>query len=360
MIFTKLSDVKQEAKGTFKDFGNLLFLHVVLYFALRIFFYIWNYSQLKSLTASNLFLTIGTGMLFDLAIAGPLCAILMILWLWGPRILRLILTVLLVMGHAVLMIFTIADIVLINFVGRRFTVSSLYLIGEGKTSNWLEFYQVFILALVVLAIYFYLSFEILRKERNVQKISNKFFFSFLFIGLAVLFGRGGTQSKPISFINAKVIDHPFAHQLVLNSGFTFIKSVGRDQIERVHYFKENEMLKLLNLEPSLFTAAKIQPEKLNVVIVMVESLSSEYLSPKVTPFLTELSQNGVLFNPAYANGRRSVEGVAAVLSGIPSLMEESFINSELGIEMTWARVTVVEFKGSLITIKCYTRLQRVV
>ncbi len=41
MIFTKLSQMKQEAKGAFKDFGTLLFLHVVLYLALRIFFYIW-------------------------------------------------------------------------------------------------------------------------------------------------------------------------------------------------------------------------------------------------------------------------------------------------------------------------------
>lgn len=331
MIFTKLSHMKQEAKGAFKDFGTLLFLHVVLYFALRVFFYIWNYSQLNSLTAIDLLYAMRTGMLFDLAIAGPICALLMISWLWAPRILRLILTGILLTAHSVLILFSIADTVLINFVGRRFTVNSLYLIGEGKTSNWLQFYQLFIFAGIVLAIYFYLSFKILNKEKNPnpqQKISAKILFTFIFLAFAVVFGRGGIQSKPISFINAKVINHPFAHQLVLNSGFTFVKSIGRDQIEHVHYFEEKDMLKLLNLEPSLFTQAKIQPQKLNVVLIMVESLSSEYLSPKATPFLTELSQKGVLFNPAYANGRRSVEGIAAVLSGIPSLMEESFINSE--------------------------------
>lgn len=323
--------MKQEAKGAFKDFGTLLFLHVVLYFAMRIFFYIWNHSQLNSISAIDLLYAERTGMLFDLAIAGPICALLMISWLWAPRILRLILTGILLTAHSILMLFSIGDTVLINFVGRRFTVNSLYLIGEGKTSNWLEFYQLFIFAAVILAVYFYLSFKILNKEKRVnthQKISAKILFTLIFLGFAVLFGRGGIQSKPISFINAKVINHPFAHQLVLNSGFTFVKSIGREQIEHVHYFEENEMLKFLNLEPALFTPAKIQPQKLNVVIIMVESLSSEYLSPKITPFLTELSEKGILFNPAYANGRRSVEGIAAVLSGIPSLMEESFINSE--------------------------------
>ncbi len=321
----------QEAKGAFKDFGTLLFLHVVLYFAMRVFFFISNYSQLNSLSAIDLLYAERAGMLFDLAIAGPICALLMISWLWAPRILRLILTGILVTAHSVLILFNIADTVLINFVGRRFTVNSLYLIGEGKTSNWLEFYQLFIFAGIILAIYYYLAFKILNKEKNgntKQKISTKILFTFIFLAFAVIFGRGGIQSKPISFINAKVINHPFAHQLVLNSGFTFVKSIGRDQIEHVHYFEEKEMLKYLNLEPSLFTSAKIQPQKLNVVLVMVESLSSEYISAKITPFLTELSSKGVLFNPAYANGRRSVEGIAAVLSGIPSLMEESFINSE--------------------------------
>ncbi|MBC7458629.1 MAG: hypothetical protein H7235_10140, partial [Bdellovibrionaceae bacterium] len=239
MIFTKLSDMKQEAKGAFKNFGSLLFLHIVLYFALRLFFYIWNYSQLSSLTALDLISVIRAGMLFDLAVVGPICALLMIFWLWFPRILRLLLTTVVLLAHSVLILFSIGDTVLINFVGRRFTVNSWYLIGEGKTSNWFEFYQLFIFAGIVLAIYFYLSFKILNKEKNKntkQKFTTKIIFTVVFLALAVIFGRGGIQSKPISFINAKVINHPFAHQLVLNSGFTLVKSIGRDQIERVHYF----------------------------------------------------------------------------------------------------------------------------
>mgnify|MGYP000843993930 FL=1 len=335
MIFTKLSQamqaLKQEARGAFKDFGTLVFLNVILYLLIRVFFYIWNYSQLKSLSAIDLIYTIRTGMLFDLAVSGPICALLMIVWLWAPRILRLILTTVILLGHSFLISLSVADTVMINFMGRRFTINSLYLIGEGKTSNWLEFYQVFIFGVIVVTGYFYLSFKILEKDENQKSkmlMTPKIFFFFLFLSCAVVLGLGGFQQKPISFINAKIINHPFAHQLILNSGFTFIKSIGRPQIERVHYFDQKEMFKLLNLDPTLYTKSKIKPQKLNVVLVIVESLSSEYLSPKITPFFIFFTKLGALFNPAYANGRRSVEGLAALLSGIPSLMEESFINSE--------------------------------
>ena len=335
MIFTKFSKAMQSAKQAapqaLKDFGSLLIINLIVYFGLRLFFYIWNYGQLKSLSGLDLLKILWEGTIFDLAVIGPVCALLMIVWLWAPRILRWSLVFLLLSGHAFLILLSIADSVVINFLGRRFTINSMYLVGEGNTSNWFEFYQLFIFATVILTAYFYFTFKVLNRDKiKLKKIkfSTQVFLTLTFLGAAIIFGRGGFQSKPLSFINAKIINHPFAHQLVLNSGFTFVKSLGRVPIEKVSFYSQDEMLKRLNLDPSLFTKTEIQPEKLNVVLIMVESLSSEYLSPRITPFLDELSKKGVLFNPAFANGRRSVEGIAAVLSGIPSLMEESFINSE--------------------------------
>ena len=346
MIFTKLSCTLQEAKGAFKDLAGLLFLNLILYFFLRLFFGIWNYGQLNSLSAAEWLLAGRTGMLFDLAIVGPICALMMISTFLAPRILRILMITILLGAHTVLILFSIADSVFINFMGRRFTVNTVYLIGEGRTSNLFEYYQLFIFAGITLAGYYYITFKILEKKKpQDSKTLTKIFLTFIFLSLAVISGRGGFQSKPISFINAKVINHPFAHQLILNSGFTFIKSIGRDQVERLHYFEDQAMLQLLNLKPDLFAKTSLSPQSLNVVLIMVESLSSEYLSPRITPFLTELSEKGVLFNPAYANGRRSVEGVAAVLSGIPSLMEESFINSEFATNDFVGLGTLLKTKG---------------
>lgn len=75
-------------------------------------------------------------------------------------------------------------------------------------------------------------------------------------------------------------------------------------------------------------------EKPNVVILILESFALEYMgtsvnaSPGFTPFLDELSKRSLFFRHAFANGRRSIEGIAAIYAGIPSLMEEPFISSQ--------------------------------
>jgi phosphoglycerol transferase MdoB-like AlkP superfamily enzyme len=66
-----------------------------------------------------------------------------------------------------------------------------------------------------------------------------------------------------------------------------------------------------------------------------------------TPFLDELSEKGLLFKNAYANSRRSIEGIASILAGIPSLMTESFINSQYVSNFFWGI-------GSLLSERNYS------
>jgi len=72
--------------------------------------------------------------------------------------------------------------------------------------------------------------------------------------------------------------------------------------------------------------------KLNVVIIIVESLSREFVGklnsfPGYTPFLDSLSSEGLLCTNAFANGTRSMEAVPAILASIPNLMDDSYIFS---------------------------------
>lgn len=333
MIFNKLSGLKQESKTLLIRFCSLLALHLCLYACIRGIFYFWNLKQLGSLTLIDLLYAFMAGIRFDLVLAGPLCALIILIALWFKNPFKSILAGLLLVLQAALMVISMVDSELVNFMGRRFTVNSLYVLGEGGTTSILAYFPLIIAAIIILSIYFYFSFKKINFKQNFQWRSRGFV-SFVVLLLAAIFSRGGIQEKPISFVNSKVINHPFAHQLVLNSAFTFIKSIGRDQLEKVDFFPTSEMLELLNLNPQLYQKTNFTPQKMNIIIIMVESLSSEYLTPQYTPFLAELSSQGVLFNPAYANGRRSVEGMAAILVGVPSLMEESFINSEFTNEFT--------------------------
>ncbi len=73
-------------------------------------------------------------------------------------------------------------------------------------------------------------------------------------------------------------------------------------------------------------------QKHNVIIVLMESMSSKFLTEnrypglyKVTPNLDRLSQEGLFFSNTYASGTRSVRGIEAVTLSVPPLPGQSIV-----------------------------------
>jgi len=77
--------------------------------------------------------------------------------------------------------------------------------------------------------------------------------------------------------------------------------------------------------------ASAAPEKRhNVVLIMVESLSAEYLgsfgnTAGLTPNLDSLARDGLLFNRLYATGTRTVRGMEAVTLSVPPTPGQSIV-----------------------------------
>jgi len=75
----------------------------------------------------------------------------------------------------------------------------------------------------------------------------------------------------------------------------------------------------------------VAPEKRhNVVLIMVESLSAEYLgafgnTAGLTPNLDTLAKDGLLFNRLYATGNRTVRGMEAVTLSVPPTPGQSIV-----------------------------------
>lgn len=74
------------------------------------------------------------------------------------------------------------------------------------------------------------------------------------------------------------------------------------------------------------------PKKSNVIVVLMESMGSEFLdenrpkgSVEITPNLTRLSKEGIYFSKAYATGTRSVRGIEAITLSIPPIPGQSVI-----------------------------------
>jgi len=159
----------------------------------------------------------------------------------------------------------------------------------------------------------------------------------LLVALVVLGLRGGWQLKPLRTGTAFEQQPALLGHLALNSTFTVIKSVDEAKVERVSFFPANAALRpllgqqIISKRPAPATPAT--PD--NVVLLLLESFGSEYTGVEngghggYTPFFDSLATapGALLMRENYANGRRSIEALPAVLSGLPSLMEEPFITS---------------------------------
>ncbi len=153
-------------------------------------------------------------------------------------------------------------------------------------------------------------------------------------GLVVLGLRGGWQLKPLRTGVAFEQQPAVLGHLVLNSTFTVLKSFDEAPIERVTYFPGTAALRpALAATPVPTRPTPAAP--LNVVLLLVESFASEYNGVEnggkggFTPFFDSLAvvPQARLLRDNYANGRRSIEALPAVLAGLPSLMDEPFITS---------------------------------
>ncbi len=315
----------------------MLFIsYLVIYTLVRVLFLGWNFHHFSQFSLAELVQVLSHGVRFDLVVIAPMVFLtLLVALIFRNKYVSVLVFGAFLLFQAGLLFINFVDIELVNFMGRRFTKSSLYLAGEGNFLNITQYTFLTMMTLLGLIVFLFFQWTGYQKlQKDLDQFSIGKITGFISVGLVltVVMGRGGLQYKPISFVDAKVLPHPYTHHLVMNSGFTFLKSFGKKQFERVKYFSEDQMLSLLNLQQTKdkkIRTAKIESIKdYNLVIFILESLSAEYINEKQMPFFSKLKLEGVYFDKAYANGRRSIEGIASILSGIPALMEEPFLNSE--------------------------------
>ncbi|WP_426058916.1 LTA synthase family protein [Hymenobacter sp. B1770] len=156
----------------------------------------------------------------------------------------------------------------------------------------------------------------------------------LLVGLVVLGLRGGWQLKPLRTGAAFDQQPAVLGHLALNSTFTVLKALGEAKVERKNYFPTDAAVRA-HLGAASLPQRPAPAAPLNVVVLLLESLASEYTGVDnggqggYTPFFDSLATapGSLLMRANYANGRRSIEALPAVLAGLPSLMEEPFITS---------------------------------
>jgi len=334
----------------FEKLLGLAALSLFFYLFARGEFLVWNWAHYKAKDFADIAWAFLLGFRFDISAIcmGLIPVILWSFWPWSEKRHRLWGTVAFWLWGPVffvLMMMNLGDSEFINFVGRRFSFDALFVVGEMDTKVAGILGSYWHLALVNFSFMFFvlwLGWKILhRPSKRVYLLSGKreipYYAAGVFVVLVVVVigVRGGFQKKPLNIVNAHVFAAPILNNLVLNSTFTFVKSVGAETVSHEVYFSDRqEMLKYLNgfiKGPSLLEGKRLAKPQ-NVVVIILESFSLEYMGEVnggkgFTPFLDSLTHKSLFFKNGYANARRSIEGVAAVTAGIPALMNEPFISS---------------------------------
>lgn len=145
--------------------------------------------------------------------------------------------------------------------------------------------------------------------------------------------RGGLQYKPLNVIQAGQYAEAQNIPLVLNTPFTIIKSASKEDLMPVNYLPEKEAKNYYNPISTFKTDSVKKP--LNVVLIIAESFSKEYIGALnnyagYTPFLDRLIEKSLVIENTFANGKKSIEALPAILSGIPTLMNTAYISSKYG------------------------------
>jgi phosphoglycerol transferase MdoB-like AlkP superfamily enzyme len=180
-------------------------------------------------------------------------------------------------------------------------------------------------------------------RKSISSISNKHEFlpTHLRIGLAVLlllFGvigfRGGMQLKPLSIQAAAKMVPSNSIPLVLNTPYTLLKSRDDQLLKEPSFIPLNEAKKIFNIHQQLNSDSTFNNK--NVVLIIMESFSYDYISyyhpeKSTTPFFDSLMRVSDTWPNCFANAKRSIEGIPAVVSSMPSLMDQSFINSAYNV-----------------------------
>lgn len=150
--------------------------------------------------------------------------------------------------------------------------------------------------------------------------------------------RGGFResTRPITLSNAgEYARNPRDISIVLNTPFAIMRTVGKTKIEPVQYFGAEEVEAIYT--PLHFPADTLPVRKDNVVVIILESFSKEFIGffnkekengtyRGYTPFVDSLLQHSLSFDYSFANGRKSIDGLPSVVSSLPSLGVPYFLS----------------------------------
>ncbi|HEX8325997.1 MAG TPA: LTA synthase family protein [Hymenobacter sp.] len=314
-----------------------------VYTLLRVGFYLFNRGTFQSIELGSVLLAFVHGLRFDLSALLWLNLPLVLLSLLAPinnrrgqQVLRGLFVAVNMLGF----LLNVIDWEYFKFIGRRLSNEWRTIGGDlQRQAGQIGAHYLYLLPPLLALIYLLWRFFPMPKATEIAASARPRSWRRLVLQLPVLIIlvvlglRGGWQLKPLRTGVAFEQQPAVLGHLALNSTFTVLKSADAKRVERKSYLPDAAVRAALGT-PS-FAERAGENGATNVVVLLLESFGSEYTGVEnggrggYTPFFDSLATapTSRFLRENYANGRRSIEALPAVLSGLPSLMDEPFITS---------------------------------
>ncbi|MFT5693597.1 MAG: phosphoglycerol transferase MdoB-like AlkP superfamily enzyme [Oceanicoccus sp.] len=210
-------------------------------------------------------------------------------------------------------------------------------------------------------------------NRNIGNATIKLWQGLLFIPVILimqtLFIRSTLEHRPLNPSNAAFTKDLLVNDFAMNSTYSVAYAVyssfrheagskGYGDISRENVIKTIRQEMAVSEEdflsdeiPTLHQQYAIvdREEPLNLVIILEESLGSEYVGAlgglPITPRLDELSKEGLWFKNLYATGTRSVRGIEAVVTGFTPTAARSVVKLNKSQQGFFSIAELLKSKG---------------
>lgn len=355
---------------------KVLFYRILLayffYFIARILFYAYNNETVEVDSISEFLRISYHGLAFDttaILYINGLFILLSILPLFintKPKFQKVIFYVYFI-PNLFFFSFNFVDFIYYKYNFSRLTLAAWDVLKHEESKGGMLFrflityWHVFLLYIVVAALWIFLYQKVKVKQNLVANSKVKYvaksIFAMLIIATLCIGGIRGDfkkSTRPINLVDANQhVKKAQQADLVLNSPFTFLRTLGVQSFKKTD-FNIPESVVEANFQPIKFYKSN-QPSTPNIVLIITESMGREYIGAfnknttiknyvSYTPFLDSLAQESLIYTNAYANGYKSIHGMSSIISGIPSF-NDAFTSSPYAKQKIESMVSCLKSKG---------------
>lgn len=341
-------------KDYFVLFRRLIFA-TVFYSLYRGIFYFYNLDYFSKFAFGETVFAFFYGLRFDVAtvLIANLIFILISLIPLNYYRLHLVKKIVFVLFNSLFLGIIVIDWEFFSFIGKKITLD---IFTGGMATDVLDQF------LQVLVYYWYLTGTFFgtallmwkfypRRKRDIFASKNLSWKKVLAVNIIILLStgvgvRGGTQMRSISPKEAFIHDSYELGNLSLNAAYSMVRSIGKKNVPLETYFRsDNEALDFLKKQRVFSLESSKNTSKDNVVIIILESFSKEYVDEGYTPFFSELKSKGLYFEDNFANGRRSIEALPSIITGMPSLIGQPIYQSQYQSNQSYALPKILKRYG---------------